>query len=78
MKRVLTSPTRCHIPEVGIPNSRLHKNLNTGIFVSVGIAVPSSLENEFLFLTNKTKQTPWPLFRERTILTERPPLVDEI
>jgi hypothetical protein len=30
-------------------------------------------------LTNKkTKQTPWPLVRERTIPTERPPLVDEI
>jgi hypothetical protein len=27
--------------------------------------------------TNK-KQTPWPLVRERTIPTERPPLVDEI
>jgi hypothetical protein len=24
------------------------------------------------------KQTPWPLVRERTILTERPPLDDEI
>jgi hypothetical protein len=24
------------------------------------------------------KQTPWPLVRKRTILTERPPLVDEI
>jgi hypothetical protein len=24
------------------------------------------------------KQTPWPLVRERTISTERPPLVDEI
>jgi hypothetical protein len=23
-------------------------------------------------------QTPWPLVRERTILTERPPLVDDI
>jgi hypothetical protein len=29
-------------------------------------------------ITNKTKQTPWPLVRERTIPTERPPLVDEI
>jgi hypothetical protein len=32
--------------------------------------------------TNKqnkqTKQTPWPLVRERTIPTERPPLVDEM
>jgi hypothetical protein len=27
---------------------------------------------------NKTKQTPWPLVRERNIPTERPPLVDEI
>jgi hypothetical protein len=28
---------------------------------------------------NKTKkQTPWPLVRERTIPTDRPPLVDEI
>jgi hypothetical protein len=26
----------------------------------------------------KTKQTPWPLVRERTISTERLPLVDEI
>jgi hypothetical protein len=26
----------------------------------------------------ETKQTPWPLVRERTIPTERPPLVDEI
>jgi hypothetical protein len=26
----------------------------------------------------KQKQTPWPLVRERTIPTERPPLVDEI
>jgi hypothetical protein len=27
---------------------------------------------------SKQKQTPWPLVRERTIPTERPPLVDEI
>jgi hypothetical protein len=26
----------------------------------------------------KNNQTPWPLVRERTIPTERPPLVDEI
>jgi hypothetical protein len=29
-------------------------------------------------LQTKQKQTPWPLVRERTIPTERPPLVDEI
>jgi hypothetical protein len=27
---------------------------------------------------HKTKETPWPLVRKRTIPTERPPLVDEI
>jgi hypothetical protein len=27
---------------------------------------------------NNKKQIPWPLVRERTIPTERPPLVDEI
>jgi hypothetical protein len=26
----------------------------------------------------KKKKTPWPLVRERTISTDRPPLVDEI
>jgi hypothetical protein len=26
----------------------------------------------------KKQQTPWPLVRERTIPTDRPPLVDEI
>jgi hypothetical protein len=29
-------------------------------------------------VTHKQKQTPWPLVRERTIPTDRPPLVDEI
>jgi hypothetical protein len=29
-------------------------------------------------LVTQTKQTPWPLVRERTIPTDRPPLVDEI
>jgi hypothetical protein len=33
---------------------------------------------EMAHWTNKKKQTPWPLVRERTIPTERPPLVDEI
>jgi hypothetical protein len=36
-------------------------------------------EGKLKALTNKqTKQTPWPLVRERTIPTDRPPLVDEI
>jgi hypothetical protein len=38
------------------------------------------LMNKHPLITNKqtNKQTPWPLVRERTIPTERPPLVDEI
>jgi hypothetical protein len=35
-----------------------------------------SIVSLFIFLSNK--QTPWPLVRERTIPTERSPLVDEI
>jgi hypothetical protein len=30
------------------------------------------------YITKQTKQTPWPLVRERTIPTKRRPLVDEI
>jgi hypothetical protein len=41
---------------------------------------PCALASGFSFapriVTNK--QTPWPLVRERTIPTDRPPLVDEI
>jgi hypothetical protein len=32
----------------------------------------------FVRVTQKTKQTLWPLVRERTIPTERPPHIDEI
>jgi hypothetical protein len=38
----------------------------------------NSAINNSPIITQKTKQTPWPLVRERTIPTERPPLVDEI
>jgi hypothetical protein len=31
-----------------------------------------------LHIKKKQKQTPWPLVREQTIPTDRPPLVDEI
>jgi hypothetical protein len=33
---------------------------------------------EVVLAYTKTKQTPWPLVRERTISTDRLPLVDEI
>jgi hypothetical protein len=36
------------------------------------------VEGNSYFANEYQKQTPWPLVRERTIPTERPPLVDEI
>jgi hypothetical protein len=35
-------------------------------------------KHNFSKTDEQTKQTPWPLVRERTIPTDRPPLVDEI
>jgi hypothetical protein len=35
-------------------------------------------EEKYRVKTYQFKQTPWPLVRERTIPTDRPPLVDEI
>jgi hypothetical protein len=36
------------------------------------------LFNKYILRAKTNKQTPWPLVRERTIPTDRPPLVDEI
>jgi hypothetical protein len=44
--------------------------LNSDIHRDLGVETVTSIK--------QTKQTPWPLVRERTIPTERPPLVDEI
>jgi hypothetical protein len=60
---VLTRATRRNIPEDTILHSHRRENIKSYIALS----------------KQKTnKQTPWPLVRERTIPTERPPLVDEI
>jgi hypothetical protein len=66
----LVRTTRRSIPEEGILHSNRRENHK-----------PYNLE---LLLGYKTKnkqtnkQTPWPLVRERTIPTDRPPLVGEI
>jgi hypothetical protein len=39
---------------------------------------PVPLQPMYSNKKKKKKQTPWPLVRERTIPTDRPPLVDEI
>jgi hypothetical protein len=54
----------------------------SAISYELGGDIEEATGNWFSQLTNdyykKTKQTPWPLVRERTIPTEQPPLVDEI
>jgi hypothetical protein len=62
---VRTRATERNIPEDGIPHSVLQ-----------AVSVASNSDNRLTPSLNK--QTPWPLVRERTIPTERPPLVDEI
>jgi hypothetical protein len=38
-----------------------------------------TVQNTYTLYNKQTnKQTPWPFVRERTLPTERPPLVDEI
>jgi hypothetical protein len=55
-----------------------------GIVFTAGLAVRSQKHTtatfilKYEFLNFPSKQTPWPLVRERTIPTDRPPLVDEI
>jgi hypothetical protein len=44
----------------------------SGLCPSSGILHNHNAQNK------QNKQTPWPLVRERTISTDRPPLVDEI
>jgi hypothetical protein len=62
---------RLHAPadllSVKIPRHPLDRRLGHNI-------IQNQRERKYI----KNKQTPWPLVRERTIPTERPPLVDEI
>jgi hypothetical protein len=57
----------------------LYSHQNAGQYRDIKIA-NRSYENmsQSRYLGMTIKQTPWPLVRERTIPTERPPLVDEI
>jgi hypothetical protein len=49
-----------------------------GILMPESPTTPLPEPGESLYIKTKNKQTPWPLVRERTIPTDRPPLVDEI
>jgi hypothetical protein len=46
--------------------------------VRKGAAVPPPPSPLIMASWHRKKKTPWPLVRERTIPTDRPPLVDEI
>jgi hypothetical protein len=82
---VITRATRRNIPEVAILHSYRRENLKSYISIYclynqyqltlVSLKVSNNEENNRI---NKQKQTPWPLVRERTTPSERPPLVDEI
>jgi hypothetical protein len=75
---VLTRATQRNIPEENFLRSHCRENLK--VYKRNTSEALMSLEEENvsqIILTN-IKQTPWPLVRERTIPTERPPLVDEI
>jgi hypothetical protein len=52
------------------PNKQANKQFNFLILHSLILLIS--------MVTYKTNKTPWPLVRERTIPTDRPPLVDEI
>jgi hypothetical protein len=58
--------SQCAVPKLTYPRTQLHSTSPIALCVA-----------SYVF-TNKNKQTPWLLVRERTIPTDRPPLVDEI
>jgi hypothetical protein len=66
-RAVLTRATRRNIPE----SASLHSHRRENLKLSPSVFC-------YIWTKNTTKQTPWPLVHERTIPTDRPPLVDEI
>jgi hypothetical protein len=73
---VLTRTTRRKIPEDRIRHSNRRGNLKSYVLsFSSECSAPHVI---YHIKVQKNKQIPWPLVRERTIPTERPPLVDEI
>jgi hypothetical protein len=87
-KSVLTRATRCHVPVDDILRSHHCESLIS--YMALLFITYSSTEGNndtfnsrfrgrlMVTATTTTKKTPWPLVREGTIPTDRPPLVDEI
>jgi hypothetical protein len=62
-----------------IPNDLTRTRTWTSAFASWRLTTGvTTLLTTYVYNKQTNKQTPWPLARKRTILTERPPLVDEI
>jgi hypothetical protein len=79
---VLTTATPCNTPEDDVLHSHLRETPNLTYIapfchrIAAGKSPSTSASDKTNTQTNK--QTPWALFRERTIPTDRPPLVYQI
>jgi hypothetical protein len=62
----------------GISQGKAKAKINDTVIDKVNLNTIIIKANKENSNTSHTKQTPWPLVRERTIATERLPLVDEI
>jgi hypothetical protein len=67
-----------YIPEDDILHSYCRENIKSCILQCTSVSASRTQARFLSRLVLLIKQTPWPLVRERTIPTERPPLVDEI
>jgi hypothetical protein len=68
----------CHYPQSLQANSITRPHIRPQQLPYNSSLIIPPINPLFIYITNKQKQTPWPLVRKRIIPTERPPLVDEI
>jgi hypothetical protein len=62
----------------GLTAVKTDKDGHASIAVKFLDGIRTFIPNFILLSIKQNKQTPWPLVRERTIPTDRPPLVEEI
>jgi hypothetical protein len=79
--KAISSGSCNEIDYSGSPNLFQYPQLSTNLSITSAGSLRALLNDAMSNCCDKkktNKQTPWPLVRERTIPTERPPLVDEI
>jgi hypothetical protein len=78
----ITFTTKCmNCPPVTINNIQIPVQKQVkylGLYLDQKLTWQKHIKTKHQHLTKNKKKPPWPLVRERTIPTERPPLVDEI